>query len=150
MERQINDAIRDYMIGFKSEIIQKRKTLDIDSFNVFVAEKEPLKLCLQDFQAPSKIPHSNRCLANRTNGEQCTRKRQQGKNYCGTHSKTNETTAEQPAPNLHVEVYLENFDGIFYYIDKVGNVYKTEDIQKENICPFAKYTCHEGKFKFVT
>lgn len=150
MEKNINDAIRSYMIEFKAEIIQKRSTMEVDEFNIFVAEKEPLVLSIQDFQKPLRVSPEQRCSATRSNGKQCTRKKQSGKSYCGTHLKTNEEACPlEQHPETVSEVLLENFDGIYYYVDQTGNVYKTEDIVHKNLSPFAKYTVLDGKFSFA-
>ena len=34
-----------------------------------------------------KVPSSERCMAKRANGEQCTRRKKQDSCYCGTHTK---------------------------------------------------------------
>ena len=90
----------------------------------------------------------NRCNAKRANGEQCTRKRRDDCEFCGTHYKGTphglinvEDTEHADACNQRLEVCVEEIGGIVYYIDRFKNVYKTEDIlqSKENPQIIAKY-----------
>ena len=135
MEKTVNDAIRQYIIDFKAEIIQKRHELSPEDFCAFVADKEPLRISL------GKPVPENRCTATRSNGKQCSRKRKDDQLFCGTHLKSSPTT---------LEVQLENFDGIYYYVDKQGNAFRVEDVNKENAEPFSKYVVEDGKFTLVS
>ena len=90
----------------------------------------------EDFQKRKRVknvvPQFDRCSARRASGEQCTRRRKEGNEYCGTHVKgTPHGEVEgqiQQQQQTKVEVFLQEIHGINYYIDKETNVYKTEDI----------------------
>jgi hypothetical protein len=86
----------------------------------------------------------NRCSAKRANGEQCTRKRRDDCEFCGTHYKgtphgvTTQTDASaETASNesITLEVFAEEIGGIVYYIDKCKNVYKTDDVLQTKMNP---------------
>ena len=60
----------------------------------------------------SVIPQYERCCANRANGEQCTRRRQLGINFCGTHQKGTphgvvSTTNVKESEYMKVEVFIK-------------------------------------------
>ena len=91
--------------------------------------------------APSiAIPDDQICVAKRSDGVQCTRKKKKNCDYCGTHAKIEQVQAENSRINASMsstqkmEISAEDIDGIIYYIDKYDNVYHTEDIMdaKEN------------------
>jgi len=136
----------------------------------YVLDYEPFAFEKEDFQKRKKqkntIPQCDRCCSKRADQEQCTRKKRPGFEYCGTHLKTH-TNAEKPNldpnPNIDlnpnpnpnpnptstssattykVEVFAQDIQGIVYFIDKIGNVYKTEDIMSNKSNPdiVAKYT----------
>jgi hypothetical protein len=84
-------------------------------------------------RSKNDIPSPNRCIAKRANGEQCTRRKKEECDFCGTHSKGTpqglfQTTSQPKKNNENLEVFVEEIKGIVYYIDKYNNVYKTEDI----------------------
>ena len=93
------------------------------------------------------IIHLNdRCIAKRASGEQCTRRRKDDSEYCGTHIKGTphgiiDNNEEEVKTTEKLEIIAQNFQGIIYYIDKYNNVYQTEDIiyNKSNPKIIAKY-----------
>jgi hypothetical protein len=116
----------------------------------FMYDYNRLELSKEDFQKRKRIknviPNLNRCIAKRANGEQCTRRRKEECEFCGTHFKgtphgsinTNDDNITNAMQNI--DVVAEDIRGIIYYIDKFNNVYKTEDIMsgKENPAIIAK------------
>lgn len=154
MEINANKRIDEYIVKFKNEIKEKiisldfipRDTLENEKMShllEFVYEYEKFQLEKNDFVEKKKsyiITPENRCVAKRTDGEQCTRKKKRTSEYCGTHSKINDvnTTSGQPifvsTNKQKMEISAEDIQGIIYYIDKFHNVYHTEDILegKEN------------------
>lgn len=80
----------------------------------------------------------NQCIAKKSNGEQCAKKKNNNSDFCGTHVKS---TPYGCVPNigenidedmitetLEVKTVIEK--GIVYFMDKFNNVYHTEDIMQ--------------------
>jgi hypothetical protein len=124
-----------------------------NSLAAFVYNYEKIKVGKDDFmkrkRVKSVVPIYDRCCAKRASGEQCTRRKKEGEAYCGTHIKgtphsvMEENVAEPSTPkNVKVDIWAQDIKGIIYYIDKMGNVYDTEDIMKIDKYPkriIAKY-----------
>ena len=162
MEKRINKKFESYITDFKNEIKQKITDLSFDSSKMndlieFVYEYERFSISKDDLskrkRIKNSIPCSNRCNANRANGEQCTRRRKEGCEYCGTHSKgTPNGMVLANENNNHItqkiEVFAQDIFGIVYYLDSIGNVFKTEDIMegKENPQIIAKYEKKNEKY----
>jgi hypothetical protein len=169
MERRIGTKIESYIIEFKDAIsskIRELETASIDSTNPantvlenvckqlisFVYEYEKLKLVKEDFmkrkRVKNMVPIQQRCLAKRANGEQCTRKKKEGCDYCGTHTKgapcsiMDQDQSDAPKPNQEsINIWVQNIKGIEYFIDGSKNVYKHEDVINNSTNPriIAKY-----------
>lgn len=159
MEKRINDKTKIYVSEFKDAIRNKAVDLGfqdcpdkINELLEFVNEYDRLCFEKDDFikrkRVKNAIPQMNRCNAKRANGEQCTRKRRDDCEFCGTHYKgtphgliNTEETENPDTCNQKIEVCVEEIGGIVYYIDKFKNVYKTEDIlqSKDNPQIIAKY-----------
>ena len=160
MERRINKSIENYIIDFKNNIKTKIDSLEIDDkvkvndLLEFVYDYERLTLTKDDFikrtRIQNSIPVSNRCNARRANNEQCTRRRKDGSEYCGTHTKgtPNGFLQVHDASSKKIELVAQEIDGIVYYIDNLSNAYRTEDILNEKINPevIAKYEMKNDKF----
>lgn len=167
MERRINSKIETYISDLKTKICEKinEKTSSIANEDrsellQYVYDFERLLLVKDDFikrkRIKNAIPVTNRCNALRANNEQCTRRRKEGCNFCGTHSKgtpngilkTGNTNAQdgEENTNVNVDVFAQEVMGIVYYIDNNYNVYKTEDIMNgiENPKIIAKYIKNSG------
>ena len=89
------------------------------------------------------VPYYDRCVGKKSNGEQCTRRKKDGCELCGTHIKgTPHGKISDAVENVKkITVYAKEIRGIVYYIDDNGNVYNTEDVyeNKENPRVIAKY-----------
>jgi hypothetical protein len=143
MEKRINKKIETYVTSFKDDIRKKVTELafnekpKMNELLEFVYDYERLSLIKDDLvkrkRVKNSVPNMNRCSAKRANGEQCTRRRKDGCEFCGTHVKgtphglmiENENTE---MVSHKIEVFAEEIFGIVYYVDKQNNVYKTEDI----------------------
>ena len=96
------------------------------------------------------LPTNNRCNAKRANGEQCTRRRKENCEYCGTHSKgtPHGVIDDEVKTNNTVSVVMrmEQVNGIIYHIDNFNNVYCTEDIMNQELQPkiIGKYDTGKG------
>tara|TARA_Y100000816_G_C26098308_1_gene581599 strand:+ start:416 stop:910 length:495 start_codon:yes stop_codon:yes gene_type:complete len=148
MERRLNRKIEDYVSGFKDEIRNKISSLDIDD-----KDKSHLLLYLYEYprlvlehtdvvkrkRVKNVLPVCNRCNAKRANGEQCTRKRKDNLEFCGTHSKGTPhgiIDDEVKTKNtVDIVLRMEQINGIVYHIDNYNNVYQTEDIINNELKP---------------
>ena len=155
MERRINKKIENYITEFKDNIREKTTQLglqnDINNQLIqYIYDYERLTLNKDDFQKRKRVknvvPFFDRCCAKRANNEQCTRRKKEGSEYCGTHMKGTPNgfidNQGEPTTTLQkIEVWGQDIQGIVYYIDKSGNVYQTEDIfqNKQNPAIIAKY-----------
>ena len=147
MERRVNKFVEVYVSDFKSNILKKSKELEIDdddkvrSLLQYVYDYNKLVLEKSDFikqkRTSNFIPDVERCVAKRANDEQCSRRKKEGCDYCGTHEKGvpngSITKSETGATNSShkVEVWSEDIVGIIYYVDKNENVYEAEDILRK-------------------
>jgi len=145
MEKRINNKIETYVTLFKDDIRKKITELGFDEkpkineLLEYVYDYERLSLIKDDLikrkRIKNSIPNLNRCSAKRASGEQCTRRRKEGCEFCGTHAKGTPHGLMQSATSTDevshkLEVVAEEIFGIIYYVDKYNNVYKTEDIME--------------------
>jgi len=156
MEKRLNTKIEGFVTTFKNDIRDKIIQLDmgesgkVASLIEYIYDYGRLSVDKDDFikrkRVKNSIPESNRCIAMRANGEQCTRRRKVDCEYCGTHSKGTPhgiltTRANTITPVQTVETFAQEIKGIVYYLDTYGNVYNTEDVMsgKENPKIIAKW-----------
>ncbi len=156
MERRLNKKLETYITNFKDNIREKATQLGLsqDSKSTqllqYIYDYDRLSFGKEDFQKRKRVknfvPIYDRCCAKRAAGEQCTRRRKEGSEYCGTHMKGTphgimETSDEPKVNTQKVEVWAQDIQGIVYYIDKFNNVYDTADIIKNQVNPkiIAKY-----------
>jgi hypothetical protein len=155
MERRINKRIESYLTSFKDSVRDKVTSLGIQSDQTnmlmqYIYDYERLNLTKEDFakrkRVKNSVPYCDRCGAKRANGEQCTRRKKEGDEYCGTHMKgTPHGVVDMQEDNKQnmqkIEVWAQDIQGIIYYIDKNMNVYQAEDIvtNKPNPKIIAKY-----------
>lgn len=148
MERRINRKIEDYISSFKDELRNKISSLQIDDKEkaqllVYIYEYPRLTLDANDVikrkRVKNVLPTNNRCNANRANGEQCTRRRRDNCEFCGTHSKGTPhgiIADEVKSTNtVDVSMRIEQINGIVHHIDNFNNVYSTEDIMNNKMEP---------------
>jgi hypothetical protein len=182
MESLMNRRIDEYIVGFKNDIKLKMTTLEIINqpnmtetdvekmreFLEYVFEYPKLILNKKDFNVTKRrsstlidtnqenyvlpFPAHMQCLAKRSDGIQCTRKKKKCCNFCGTHAKLDEIhRSSTPESVQRMEVSAEDIHGIIYYIDRYNNVYNTEDILegKENPRIIAKATKHSNNMYMI-
>jgi hypothetical protein len=148
MEKRLSAKVDEYIQTFKNAIHGKILAADlhdrsqVSSLIQDVFEYPKLSLDKEDFikrkRVKNSIPEVNRCIAKRATGEQCTRRRKEDCDFCGTHFKgtphgTLHTNADDEPDMLNqtLEVFAEEVNGIVYYLDKYHNVYNTEDIMSD-------------------
>jgi len=154
MEKRINKKIETYTTSFKEKILERSSQLGIkdeqlNSLMQYIYDYERLSLNKDDFlkrkRVKNVVPYFDRCCAKRASGEQCTRRKKEGCEYCGTHMKGTPhglvENEENKQTTQKIEVWAQEILGIVYYIDKFGNVYQAEDIVNNKINPkvIAKY-----------
>ena len=156
MERKINVKINEYFTKFKNDMRTKVLEINFDDKSKvnelmeYIFEYDRLCILKEDLtkrkRVKNSIPASNRCNAKRANNEQCTRRRKENSEYCGTHAKGTPNgflnNNECSDCTKKMEVFAEEINGVVYYIDTYFNVYKTEDIMcgKENPIIIGKYS----------
>lgn len=142
MDKRINILLERYLVGFKDQIKKKIAELGFEEKSKtndlleFVYEFERLVFTKDDFakrkRVQNTIPVDNRCIATKSGGERCTRRRKEECEYCGTHSKNISNDPDQKQEgSKKMEVFAKEMEGIVYYVDQFQNVYRTEDILNE-------------------
>jgi len=160
MEKRINKKVETYVLEFKDNIRKKANEFsnesgpmneEINQLIQYIYDYEHIDLKKDDFakrkRVKNVVPFFDRCCAKRASNEQCTRRKKEGCEYCGTHTKgtphgvLEQQNSENGQTVQKVEVWAQDIQGIVYYIDKNKNVYQTEDIQGNKTNPkiIAKY-----------
>ena len=156
MEKRLNKKLESYITSFKDCIREKatnmgiNKNEQVNQLIQYIYDYDRLTFNKEDFQKRKRVknfvPIFDRCCAKRANEEQCTRRKKDGCEYCGTHLKGTPhgiiDNQNEPKNNTQkIEVYAQDISGIIYYIDNNNNVYQAEDIISNKINPkiIAKY-----------
>jgi len=156
MEKRLNKKAEGYITSFKDSIREKvtqmgmTKDQQVNQLLQYIYDYERLSFNKEDFQKRKRVknfvPIFDRCCAKRASNEQCTRRKKEGCEYCGTHQKGTphgiiDAQNEPKSTTQKIEVYAQDIQGIVYYIDKNNNVYQAEDIISNKINPkiIAKY-----------
>ena len=165
MESRINKTISTYVRSFKNDVANQIKSMDgdarIDVNNLLSYIYDYPKLVLNpcDFnkrkRLKNSIPVNNRCNACKSTGEQCTRRRKDDAEFCGTHSKgvphgmINGDILNNTTVTHNIDIFGEDINGIIYYMDKYSNVYSMEDIMMKNANPkiIGSYELVNGTYK---
>ena len=146
MENKINKKIAAYIGEFKRELDNRYQDSDLKEFvqkyPVLILEKEDF---IKRKRQKTTIPLFNRCIAKRINGEQCTRRKKDTADFCGTHLKgapNGTINATQMHNYKNLEVFTEEICGIIYYLDDNGNIYHSKDVMENKCDPrvVANYT----------
>jgi hypothetical protein len=165
MEKRINKKVETYIGDFKNDIRKKLESyenyqsghINMNDFLEFIYDYDRLAITKEDLskrkRLKNSIPSNNRCNAKRATGEQCTRRRKENCEFCGTHMKgvPNGLIHLDESGDVQMkkmEVFAQEICGITYYIDNNSNVYNTEDIMKacENPRIVGKYDLKDGTY----
>jgi hypothetical protein len=160
MEKRLNTKLESYVNAFKREIVDKIKQgITEEELITFVNEYQGIAFNEKDFlkrkRANNVVPICEKCIAKRMNGTQCTRRKQGGTDFCGTHSKGLPNGCMEPNETKtdlkQVEVFQHEINGIVYYIDNESKVYSVEDIlsNKQNPKIIANYRVVDGVYMIV-
>lgn len=165
MDKRINKKIETYLSKLKDDMKEQcmilldvsNKLDEVQNFVQYIYDYDRLVLSKEDFQKRKRVknfvPVFERCSAKRAYGEQCTRRKKEGSEYCGTHMKGTPNGCMDICDDLNphvekVEVHAQDIKGIIYYIDKNSNVYKAEDVITYKVNPkiIAKYTKNQDTY----
>ena len=148
MERRITKKVEEHQHNFKNAIKQYLednechvKSDDNDtnssSFLKFVFDFENFNLSKDDFKkrkrVKNQVPQFERCAAKRANCEQCTRRKKDDSDFCGTHVKGTphgvvDIQTSDMKKTSKIDVWVKEIKGINYYVDSAYNVYMPGDI----------------------
>ena len=141
MERRVNKKIETYITelktNFKEFILSKEGIPDCISNELvnYIDTYERLELKKEDIEkrrrVKNKISDSERCLALKADHTQCTRRRLEGCEYCGTHTKNRPNGVIQDKKETR-KVVLKSIieNGIVYYVDESGVKYDGRTMTK--------------------
>ena len=96
MEKRINNKICTYIQTLKEDLKNELNKLELDQDKLypvlqFIYDYDHLSIEKSDFQKRKRVknivPFCDRCKAKRANNEQCSRRRKDGSDFCGTHIK---------------------------------------------------------------
>tara|TARA_B100001142_G_C14222775_1_gene612246 strand:- start:415 stop:948 length:534 start_codon:yes stop_codon:yes gene_type:complete len=156
MERRLVKRVDEHFVNMKTNVKDWMTANNIhmsgeepgkdytSDFLKYIFDYQGISITKDDFQKRKRtkniVPHYERCTALRANGEQCTRRMKDGEKFCGTHIKGRPhgvvaTTDETTKTTTKIEVWVEEIQGINYYIDKEYNVYKHDDIMTNKTNP---------------
>lgn len=149
MDRRITKKVEDHQLEFKNAIKSFLEDNDCQvkcvnndqvnnsSFLKFVYDFENFNLSKDDFKkrkrVKNQVPQFERCNAKRANCEQCTRRKKDDSNFCGTHIKGTphgilDNKDCEMKKTTKIDVWVKEIKGINYYVDGANNVYMPGDI----------------------
>jgi hypothetical protein len=165
MERRINKKIHTYIQCFKCDIVEKLKSeennINTEVIN-YIYNYNKLEINNDDLtkrkRVKNTVPIFERCCAKRASGEQCTRRKKNSSNYCGTHSKgtphgiINDNSSNANELTIKKDLTVVDIQGIVYYVDDENNVYNTSDVlsNKENPRIVANYQKNGEKYEIIS
>ncbi len=144
--------------GMKARILREAGKVESGELSAtdlvgFIQELDAPKLVKLDFakqaRVKTQIAPELRCVAMRADNDQCTRRKKAGSEYCGTHTKGVPHGVLGASKMRKTDVWAENVDGIIYYLDETGAVYKTEEVMNKKVNPLVIGHWHREGEKYV-
>ena len=147
MEKRIQKKTRQYQMKFKTDIqnwlIENSDIKEGKKFIEYIYNYPLLIFEKSDFEKRKRIknivPLYERCNALRANNEQCTRRKKENLDFCGTHAKGRPhgmVHTQNQVENYHkITTWTEEIMGIIYYIDNNHNVYNTREVNEGKLSP---------------
>jgi len=130
MNKRINKTIDKWWTVLRQDLqtqVTETPSLTAQQLLLHLWEKSPLILKESDYQkrqrAKNIVPLYERCTAKRANSEQCTRRRRDGDNFCGTHAKG----------TPHGTINMDDIETPLK--DGEGNVYNPQDVFQNKVDP---------------
>jgi hypothetical protein len=152
MEKKIKERFSECLNTFRADVEKKIEGSDIpeDSkkdlleYISSIGKFDVDNIFLKKKRTHATFPNTLRCISKRSDGEQCSRRKREGCEYCGTHSKGSPYgtfNTDVVTSVTKMEVWAQEIGGIHYYLDNGNNVYNTEDIINNKLNPrvIAKY-----------
>lgn len=132
MEKRINTKVKVWTSDFKNDIVEKLQNLNsidekdklhlleyIYSYGHLEFKKEDIK---KRTRVKNIVPFHERCRALRANCEQCTRRKKEGEDFCGTHIKGTPhgviTNIKSEPTQKKIQIWAEEINGIIRHLDK--------------------------------
>lgn len=172
MEKIISSKVEEHLENIKyglvisiNKILEKEEIIKDDLHDILeeVNAIKMLEFTKEDFivkrnRTRNEVHKSERCIARKSAGEQCSHRKQEGKMFCGTHSKgTPHGVISDEIDNnkvtTKVAINVIDIAGILYHVDNMGNVYDPIDIVSKAKHPkvISKYEKSEdGTYKIPT
>lgn len=156
--------MQDYFTEFKANL--QKKFLALDFKHSCTQDREKVQELLQYIHEYPSYPQNetpkpttkpkktkttlelkNRCVAKLSNGGQCSRQSLKDGTLCGSHvsiqpyGMISTSEIKDGKEIVSHEVFAVEIQGLVYYIDHMGNVFRTEDILLNAVNPaiIAKY-----------
>ena len=166
MEKRINKKISNQFQLFKTKLIEQLKYNNINinpstpnnhyELITFIYNFPTIQITKEDLikrkRVKNNVPLCYRCCALRANGEQCSRRKKENEKFCGTHIKgiPHGEVSNKPVKPTHrkVQCWIQEIQGISYYIDENKNVYNHQDIVNNVVNPniISKYKYENMKY----
>jgi hypothetical protein len=134
-ERDISEATKSEATKIKSEATKiKSEATKSEATKIKSESKSKSTDDDVEHKATTKKTEKSTCTAICSNGKKCVRKCCAGFECCGTHKPVTGTTTQLPLTSAHT-IFVEDIDGIAYYLDTYGNIFKAEDILRQSLTP---------------
>lgn len=144
MENRIKKKVDTYVQTFKSDLKDKMQEMNIletpegSDLLRYIYEYQRVNFNNEDFSKRKRlkntVPISERCIGKKAFGEQCTRKKKDGCDLCGTHMKGTPhgvVKIEKCEEVLKkVTLHMECNRGVYSYVDESGTSYPMEYVLK--------------------
>ena len=151
VQKKTDNYIHDFKNAIKCmiedesySILDKDGNICTSDFMKFVFDYSTLEFIPEDFMKRKRnkksVPAHERCRALRANSEQCTRRRKDAAEFCGTHNKgvphgVISGDSDEDITITKKTIWSQEVNGILHYIDDENNVYLHEDIIKRVSSP---------------
>ena len=141
---KVTNYIGDFKNDVKDWFESNPKDFDRSAFLKFVFDYENINLSKDDFikrkRSKNIVPTDTRCCGKRADGEQCTRKKKDSSDFCGTHIKGTpygivKNEVEPVCKPCKKDIWVQDVKGINYFVDSDQNVYFHADVLCNKINP---------------
>ena len=152
MENRITKKFTNYLTEFKQDVKGWFENNEVEfsgkytksDFLQFIFDYDQITLSKEDFTKRKRVKNvvaiQLRCCAKRANGEQCTRRKKDDNDFCGTHIKgipygKIDCEIEETHTVKKRDIWVQDIKGIQYFIDADNNVYNHEQVLANKINP---------------